>query len=308
MRCIDIGTSCASPGFLKRLVLPAIIVTLVPLLFLEPHVVSWLESKRTTKQHGEIIHEVTSAYSHIRIRERGSVRCLTFVDPKGREERQSAIDMKNPHAMQLGYTSSFFASMLFREPQERVLIVGLGGGGMVRFLNHAFPQTLVEAVEIDRVVVDVAKDYFGTKEGPMTKIHVADAFDYLKETHGPLDALYMDAFLKPPVDSGLENVTQRLKTIAFVKSLRKQIKSDGIVAFNLHEHASSTPEDLEALRAGFPQLYLFGVPQTGNLIAICTTDSQRLTSAILTERAAALEAKLDVALPWQSFVAELREH
>ena len=132
------------------------------------------------------------------------MRCLTFVDPKGREERQSAIDMKNPHAMQLGYTSSFFASLLFREPQERVLIVGLGGGGMVRFLNHAFPQTLVEAVEIDRVVVDVAKDYFGTKEGPMTKIHVADAFDYLKETHGPFDALYMDAFLQPSVDSGLE--------------------------------------------------------------------------------------------------------
>ena len=306
MRRIDICPSCASSGLLKRFVLPAIFVALVALLFVEPHAVRWLESKRTTKLHGEIIHEITSDYSHIRIRERGNVRCLTFVDPKGREERQSAIDMKNPHAMQLGYTSSFFASLLIREPQEHVLIVGLGGGGMVRFLNHAFPLTMVEAVEIDPVVVDVAKNYFGTMEGPMTKIHVADAFDYLKEPHGPFDALYMDAFLKPSVDSGLENVTQRLKTLEFLQSLRQQLKPGGIVAFNLHEHASSTPDDLDAVKAAFSQVYLFGVPRTGNLIAICTQEEQRIATETLTERADRLETKLDVDLPWQSFVTELR--
>ena len=308
MRRIDIYPSCASSGLLKRFVLPAILVALVPLLFIEPHVSRWLESKRTTKRHGEIIHEITSAYSHIRVRELGSVRCLTFVDPNGREERQSAIDMENPHAMQLGYTTSFFASLLFREPQERVLIVGLGGGGMVRFLNHAFPQTTVEVVEIDPVVVGVAKNYFGTMEGPMTKIHVADAFDFLSEAHGPFDALYMDAFLKPSVDSGLENVTQRLKTLEFLQSLLRQLKPGGIVAFNLHQHASSTPGDLDALRTAFPQVYLFGVPGTGNLIAICNADSQRVTTETLNERAAALEAKLDVDLPWQGFVTELRRH
>jgi spermidine synthase len=306
MRHIDICPSCASSGPLKRFVLPAIIVTLVPLLFVEPHVARWLESNRTTKRHGEIIHEITSTYSHIRVRERGNVRCLTFVDPNGREERQSAIDIKNPHAMQLGYTTSFFASLLFREPQERVLIVGLGGGGMVRFLNHAFPETMVEAVEIDRVVVGVAKNYFGTMEGPMTKIHVADAFDYLKEPHGPFDALYMDAFLRPSVDSGLENVTQRLKTLEFLQSLRRQLNPGGIVAFNLHQHASSTQDDLDTLKTAFPQVYLFGVPRTGNLIAICTIDRQRLTTETLTKRAANLETNLDVGLPWQSFVNELQ--
>jgi spermidine synthase len=116
----------------------------------------------------------------------------------------------------------------------------------------------------------------------------------------------MDAFLRPSVDSGLENVTQRLKTLEFLQSLRRQLNPGGIVAFNLHQHASSTQDDLDTLKTAFPQVYLFGVPRTGNLIAICTIDRQRLTTETLTKRAANLETILDVGLPWQSFVNELQ--
>ena len=292
---------------IKRFALPAIILALVPLLFIEAPVTRWLESKRATRQLGEVLYETHSAFSHIRVRELGSTRCLTFVDPNGREERQSAIDMAAPHQMQLGYTASFFASLLFREPQERVLIVGLGGGGMVRFLNHAFPDTLVEVVEIDPAVVDVAASYFGTHEGPSTRIHVADAFVYLQDAHGPYDALYMDAFLKPSLDSNLDALTQRLKTIEFLKSLHRQLHPNGVAAFNLHLHAPTTASDLIALNEAFPQVYLFDVPQTGNLIAVATMISERLTKITLTERAIQLDEQLDVGLSFQGFVSVLRD-
>ena len=102
------------------------------------------------------------------------------------------------------------------QPQERVLIVGLGGGGMVRFLNHHFMETQVDVVEIDPAVVQIAADYFGTYAGSRTMIVTEDAFVYLKQPHGPYDAIYMDAFLKPAADAGLEGVTQRFFAVSML--------------------------------------------------------------------------------------------
>ncbi|MFT4641006.1 MAG: spermidine synthase [Verrucomicrobiales bacterium] len=254
---------------------------------------------------GDTIHEVQSAYSHIRVRERGSVRSLLFVDKFGVEQRQSAIDMDAPEEMQLGYTRSLFASFLFRHPQERVLIVGLGGGGMVRFLNHHFSETHVEAVEIDPEVVRIAADYFGTRESEQTTIHTEDAFVYLREPKVRYDAIYMDAFLKPSADARLENVTQRLKTEAFLRSLQAHLKPDGLVAFNLIKRDPSTSDDIEAIQMVFPAVFVFDVPETGNLVIIGTL-GERHTKERLLRRATELDELLKIGLSFQKLVKALR--
>ncbi len=153
--------------------------------------------------HGEVIHETRSEYSRIRVREIDRVRRLLFVDDAGDEYCQSAIDLDHPATLQHGYAKGMFASLLFRERQDRVLIVGLGGGGMVRFLNERLPATLVEAVEIDPVVVDIAAEYFGVAEGPRTRIHTADAFTFFDAPRDAFDAIYLDAFLRAPESAGL---------------------------------------------------------------------------------------------------------
>jgi len=42
-----------------------------------------------------------------------------------------------------------FSSYLFLPRPEHVLIVGLGGGSMVRFLEHHEPDLKIDVVEID---------------------------------------------------------------------------------------------------------------------------------------------------------------
>jgi len=257
------------------------------------------------EMHGRIIHERISDFSHIRIRERDGVRSLHFVDDEGREQQQSAIDLTEPGELQLRYTRTLFASLLFQEPQERVLIVGLGGGGMVRFLEEAFPETRIEVVEIDPEVIDVAETYFGTEEGPRTVIHEADAFEFFRDTHGPYDAIYLDAFLRPPEDSGLKRVTRRLKTASFLEKVRGQLEPGGLVAFNLVRSDPSTPADLEVIRDVFPSVYLFDVPGRGNLVAIASLEEVRLSETELLSRARRLERALDADLPFRDFVRDL---
>lgn len=257
--------------------------------------------------HGRLIHETVSDYSQIRVREKGSVRSLLFVDHEGKERCQSSIDLAAPGTSQLQYSKSLFASMLFHYPQNRTLVVGLGGGGMVRYLNQNFPDMTVEAIEIDPVVVALAARYFGTVPGPKTIIHTQDAFVFFEQNHGRYDAIYMDAFLRPPQDTELDEKVKRLKTEVFLEKLKSHLDPDGLVAFNLIELEDGTPDDLAAIRKVFAGTYLFQVPNSGNLAVIATTSEPPLNHHSLRENATRLEQAMPADLDFSAFLQNLRE-
>lgn len=239
--------------------------------------------------HGGVIHETRSEFSRIRVRENDRVRRLLFVDDAGDEYCQSAIDLDDPATLQHGYAKAMFASLLFREPQDRVLLVGLGGGGMVRFLNERLPATLVEAVEIDPVVVGIAAEYFGVTEGPRTKIHTADAFAFFDAPGDAFDAIYLDAFLRAPESAGLGATTERLKTESFLATLRAHLKEGGVIAFNLIVTDPRTAGDLESIRAVFPGMARFAVPGTGNLVVIAPREGESPSTEELIRRGGRLD-------------------
>ncbi|MEM0969261.1 MAG: hypothetical protein AAGJ31_07935, partial [Verrucomicrobiota bacterium] len=228
-----------------RPLVPIVIVVLLQtaiILFLFQR---WRASTATGRL-GPVIHEETSSYSHLRVRESGRRRTLTFVSPDGSEQIQSSIDLDVPHQLQLRYSKALFLSLLYQFPQERILIVGLGGGGMVRFAQHALPDTVIEAIEIDPAVVSVADHFFGTRSGGRVHVHTADAFDFFQqESHGPFDVIYLDAFLKPTVNPNASENTKRLKTVSFLQDMRSQLAPGGLLAVNLIEADPSTAEDLE---------------------------------------------------------------
>ncbi len=264
-------------------------------------------SRVATSPHGPVIHETVSEFSRIRVRERDGIRRMLFVDEQGREQVQSAIDLDAPESLQLAYSRSMFLSFLFKEDQKRVLLVGLGGGGMVRFLQHARPDLSTEVVEIDPAVVEIADRFFGTREGPRTTIHTADAFEFLAEPHGPYDVIYMDAFLRPPADSGLEVLPARLKTVEFLEEIRRQLAPDGIVVFNLIETEESTAEDLAALQSAFKQVYVFSVPRTSNLTVVASQDARLAHEAILARADALARRRVLPDVPLRELARYLRE-
>jgi spermidine synthase len=247
---------------------------------------SWLAFPTPGTRYGPVIHEVLSEFSLIRVRERATVRSLLFVDEAGREQCQTSVDLANPGGLELGYTRGIFLSFLVRHPQDRVLILGLGGGGMVRFLNHHFPETVVEAVEIDPAVVKIARSHFGLSDREKTRLHAADAFDFIADGGGTFDAIYFDAFLRARESSGLEEKTRRLKTREFLGQVRDRIAPGGVVAFNLIAADPRTREDLAVIQEVFPGMARFAVPNSGNQVVIASRDATDLDQALLLMRAA----------------------
>lgn len=256
------------------------------------HLAVLLSPRNAWVRYGGVVHETRSDFSHIRIRERGSVRSLLFVDETGAEQCQSSLDLESPAELRLAYTRGLFLSLLARHPQDRVLVVGLGGGGMVRFLEKHFPETRVESVEIDPVVVRLAGDYFGVHETPQVRLHVADAFEFLDGTQGVYDAVYLDAFLRAPESSGLGEKTARLKERAFLETLRDHLDPGGVAAFNLIEHDPRTSEDIASIREVFPAAMTFEIGKSGNLVVLAPREAPSLNRDEWKRRAADLDASL----------------
>jgi spermidine synthase len=268
-------------------------VTVVLTLYVESKERFWL------KRCGPVIHERQSAFSHIRVREKDHVRSLMFVRPKGGEGLQTSIDLHAPSELQLDYTRYMFASFLHRQAQDQVLIVGLGGGGMVRFLNTHFPNTQVDAVEIDPVVVDVAAEFFETHSGPKTRIITEDAFAFFKREGGDLyDVIYMDAFLKPSGDTDTDGAPQRLRTVAFFKSLKQRLKPGGVVTFNVIEN-DQTQNDLQAIREAFgDDVMVYRAKRTRNLVIITSAPPEQA----MRKRGEALDERLKVKFSFADLV------
>jgi spermidine synthase len=178
---------------------------------------------------------------------------------------------------------------------------------MVQFLNHFFPVVRLDAVEIDPVIVRIARTHFGTRPGPRTRIFNEDAFDYLKRTTSRYDVIYMDAFLKPGETTDLTGVPRDLKTVAFLKSLHGKLRDNGLVVFNLNE-SMETPSDIQSIREAFPSVYLFRVSGSGNLIVIGSLARAEVKAGELKRRGEALDRERDHGFSFRDLVDQMAEH
>jgi spermidine synthase len=165
-----------------------------------------------------------------------------------------------------------FASYLYQPQPRRVLIVGLGGGAMVRFLTHHQPHVQIDAVEIDPAVVRLADQYFGVRTGGNVRIHTADAFSFIETTTDRYDVIFMDAFLRPSGETDTTGVPSRLKTLEFLARLKQALAPGGVVAFNINEH-ETIADDIASVAAVFGHAVVFRSPPAENKVVIATQGS-----------------------------------
>ncbi len=249
----------------------------VALLAAAAGVVFWSMSARQTL--GTLEHEETSAYSTIRVRRDGDVRLLTFVRDDGRELVQSRIDLTAPQTLASPYARSMFASYLYRPEPRRVLVVGLGGGAMVRFLTHHAPDVQIDAVEIDPAVVRLADQYFGVRSGGNVRIVTADAVAFIESTTERYDVIFMDAFLRPSGDTDATGVPARLKTVAFLGRVKQALAPGGVVAFNINRHAGKA-DDIAAVTEAFGRVAVYRATPADNEVVIATEGAMPADEAL----------------------------
>jgi spermidine synthase len=281
----------------SRVVVPLLLA--VALLTSGVALVVW--SMSSAPAVGTLEHEQVSDFSRIRIRRDGDVRAMTFVRDNGQEAVQSRVNLRAPKTLMSPYAHGMFASYLYQPQPRRVLIVGLGGGAMVRFLTHHEPQVQIDAVEIDPVVVQLADKFFDVRSGGNVRVHTADAVKFVESTTDRYDVILMDAFLRPSGDTDTTGVPTRLKTLEFLGRLKQTLAPGGVIAFNVNEHASMA-DDIASVAAAFGHAVVYRCPPSENKVVVAV-EGALATDDALRARVAALNARFSGAL---SFAEILR--
>jgi spermidine synthase len=247
---------------------------------------------------GELEFDGHSDFSHIRIRRNGPLRSMLFVRDTGEEVLESQIDLRRPHVLQFEYLRYMFSSYLLRSEQQRVLIVGLGGGGMVHFLRHIDPKIQIDAVEIDPEVVRLADRFFNVRTEGSVKVATADGLKFIAESKTPYDVIYMDAFLKPSADTDGTGAPLALRTKQFYEQLQTKLKPGGVVVFNLNPHPQLL-EDIRGIQGAFPQTYVFPLTRFGGAVAVGATTADRVELKELVARGRDLDRRFKTEVSFQ---------
>jgi len=231
------------------------------------------------------------------VSERFGVRSLHI----GSDTVQSAMRIAKPIDLELAYTRSMMAFLLFNPRPSRVLLVGLGGGSLAKFIYHRLPDTAVEAVEISPQVVAIAKHYFQLPaEDSRFSIVVGDGAEHIARPGAGFDVIAVDGY-------DAESQVEALSQSAFYEGCLARLLQDGILVVNLWGGDRQFGENLKRIETSFPAGTLcLPAEKPGNIIVFGFRDTPpEPTWDDLDRRARALEAALDLEFP--RFVQGLRK-
>ena len=136
---------------------------------------------------------------------------------------QTIMDRKNPEKSYWDYVTMMVYNIRSYARNQKVLLLGMGGGTMLRLLeNDGFD---VDVVDIDGRMEYIAQKYFGVSKNQ--NIIIDDARHYIKTSPKKYDVIIYDLFNSetPPI---------HLMTQEAFSEIRTLLNKDGLLAINFY--------------------------------------------------------------------------
>src|SRR5690242_9595938 len=230
--------------------------------------------------------------------EQNGVRSLHL----GNSMVQSAMRLAVPNQLELAYTRCMMGFMLFHPQPENILMIGLGGGSLVKFVYHGLLQTKTTVVEINPQVVMFARNYFYVPpDDSRLQVLIAEGSEYIANHPSSADVLMVDGF-----DDGCQVAS--LCTQDFYNHARAVLKRNGVLVVNLLSRGRGFQNYMRRIENSFSgSVSTLPADPHGNLIAFAFRQNpvKRVWES-LPERAKKLENEF--ALPFTEFVKKLNRH
>jgi spermidine synthase len=235
-------------------------------------VAGWLATRTAEAAAPGLVHVGHSAYAELRVLDRAGRRSL-LIDGGVHTQVDSLS-----RAPWLAYVVvAELATEFFPEP-SRLLLVGLGGGSTAK--QFARQGWEVDAVEIDSVVTDVARQYFDLQERH-GRVYHEDGRRFLASAETAWDVVFMDAF-------GSGSIPFHLMTREAFALARTRLSPGGILMLNVESVGWKSPlirSVAATLRAEFPNVVVLPISeppdQIGNLILLASERPLDLPLAVL---------------------------
>jgi predicted O-methyltransferase YrrM len=157
------------------------------------------------------------------------------------------------------------------EPPAKVAMLGVAGGTVARAYAKYFPDTIIDAVEIDGELFDIGRRWFGLEERPQLRVHADDARPFLRKTEERYDFIFLDTYRQPYIPF-------YLATREFFELARDRLSPGGAVIINVG-HPEDSPRLEQVLTAtmgaAFPHIARDAVRDTNTLLIGSTAEPSR---------------------------------
>lgn len=239
----------------------------------------------------------TRRRASVEVSEEDGVRSLHL----GGDAIQSSIRLDRPDELALDYTRAMMAFLLFQPQPREVLMIGLGGGSMARYIHQRMAGTRTTVVEINAKVLAAARSMFHfPPDDARLKVEIADGADYVREHPESADVLLVDGF-----DDGKQPAA--LCAQAFYDAAYAALRPGGVMAVNFMAGERKLDVYLQRVEKSFDErmVCLKAADRVNLIVFAFKRYPGELAWAELKRRARQLQQEHD--LPLADFVAGLKE-
>jgi spermidine synthase len=220
-------------------------------------------------EEGKVVHEAETLYQYARV----------IQYPDGRRqlelnEGQAIHSVWRPHTVLTGNYWDGHLTLPFTlrdDPPRKVAMLGVAGGTVARAYERYFPDTVIDAVEIDGELFDIGRRWFGLNDRPQLRLHTEDARPFLRKTDERYDFIFLDTYRQPYIPF-------YLATKEFFELARDRLAPGGAVIINVgHPEGSERLEQVltATMGAAFPHVTRDAVTDTNTLLMGSTTVPSR---------------------------------
>lgn len=246
---------------------------------------TWAEATRGGSHYETVLFERDTAYHHVVVTELHRTRYLRFDAGV-----QSAMRLDRPERSVVMYDEAFFAAWAARAGIRRVCLIGLGAASFNRMLGQAVPETVVDSVEIDPTVLEVARRYFRYTPSTRDRAVVEDGRVFLSRPGEPYDLVVLDAY-------NATGIPFHLLTGEFFDTVRGRLSKQGVFVANIVGKFMGADSRLfwasyRTIRRRFGQVYVMNSDLAagrtsfqGTLVLLATVSADPIPVETLRQRA-----------------------
>jgi spermidine synthase len=211
-------------------------------------------------EEGRVVHEAETPYQYARVIEYPDGRRQLELN-----EGQAVHSVWRPNTVLTGNYWDGYLTLPFAlrdEPPAKIAMLGVAGGTVARAYARYFPDTVIDAVEIDGELFDIGRRWFGLKDRPQLRVHAEDARPFLRKTDERYDFIFLDTYRQPYIPF-------YLATKEFFELARDRLAPGGAVIINVgHPEGSQRLEQVltATMGAALPYVTRDPVRDTNTLL------------------------------------------
>lgn len=143
----------------------------------------------------------------------------------GKTTPQSGIAFDDDPELLFDYNQRLFEVACSVQPRS-MLLIGGGAFTLPAAVVQRLPKATVDAVEIDPLLPELAREYFGLPDSPRLRVITQDGREYVNASNGTYDLIVIDAFSEYAIPLSL-------LTVEAAAQYARLLSPGGVVALNV---------------------------------------------------------------------------